>query len=83
MLLVNERRQRITEADTVDFLRFVSALPILIDYAPDDGSILRLGRQYRLTVYDSSYLELALREAVPPASLDKELAAVARREVSD
>ncbi len=80
VLLVNERRQRITEADTATFLRFLSSLPITIDHAPDDGLIFRLARQYRLTIYDSSYLELALRDAVPLATLDKQLAAVARRE---
>ncbi len=35
-----------------------------------------------LSVYDASYLELALREAIPLATLDAELAAAARAEGS-
>ena len=82
VLLVNERRQRITEADTAAFLRFLSSLPITIDHAPDDGLILRLSRQYCLTICNLSYLQLALPDAVPLATLDKRLAAVARRKAS-
>jgi predicted nucleic acid-binding protein len=33
-----------------------------------------------LTVYDAAYLELALREALPLATLDEALAAAARAE---
>jgi len=42
-----------------------------------------LARTHRLSVYDASYLELALREAAPLATLDIELAAAARAEGSE
>ena len=80
VLLINERRHRISEADTMNFLRFVSGLDIEIDRLPDDLAIVTLGRRHRLSAYDTSYLELALRDAVPLATLDKRLAAAARRE---
>ena len=80
ILVVNERRQWITESDTRVFLRDLAGLRIRIDREPEEGAVLRLARTHRLSVYDSSYLELALREAIPLATLDRELAAAARME---
>ncbi|WP_201776042.1 type II toxin-antitoxin system VapC family toxin [Devosia geojensis] len=42
--------------------------------------ILALSDRHGLTPYDASYLELALRERLPLASLDKALLAAARAE---
>ena len=39
--------------------------------------MLRLARTHCLSVYAASYLELAIREAIPVATLDGELAAAA------
>lgn len=36
-------------------------------------TILRLAETHRLTTYDASYLELAMRLGVPLATLDKSL----------
>src|SRR5437016_12772950 len=83
ILVVNERRKRITESDTGVFLRDLAGLRIRIDREPEEGAVLRLARTHRLSVYDASYLELALREAIPLATLDGELAAAARREGSE
>jgi predicted nucleic acid-binding protein len=80
MLTVNERRGRIAEADTAAFLRSLSRLGVAVDRSPDEGAVLSLARRRRLTVYDASYLELALREALPLATLDAELARAARAE---
>jgi predicted nucleic acid-binding protein len=80
VLLINERRQRISEVDTMAFLRFVSGLDIVIDRLPDDIGIAALCRRHRLSVYDTSYLELALREDIPLATLDIRLAAAAKSE---
>ena len=80
ILVVNERRKRITESDTTGFLRNLSRLPIRVDHDPDEAGVLRLARTHRLSVYDASYLELALREAMPVATLDTDLAAAARAE---
>jgi predicted nucleic acid-binding protein len=43
-------------------------------------STLRLAERHRLTVYDATYLELALRRGLPLASLDRELRAAAEAE---
>jgi predicted nucleic acid-binding protein len=79
-LLVNERRRRLAEAETAEFLENLSRLRIVMDYAPDDRSLLSLARRHRLSVYDAAYLELAQREGVPLATLDNELARAARAE---
>lgn len=72
-LIISERRGRLTEADTTAFLREVSRFGVMIDRTPEEVTIMTLARQHRLTVYDASYLELAQREAIPLATLDKDL----------
>ena len=79
-LVVNERRGRITEQQTARFLRNVERLAITIDSTPDESGVLTLARRHRLTVYDAVYLELALRNALPLATLDAKLATAARSE---
>ncbi len=79
-LLVGERRSRATEANVTTFLRLLAALPIALD---DDTASrawqqsLHLARSHRLPVYDAAYLELALRQGLPLATLDNRLAAAA------
>jgi predicted nucleic acid-binding protein len=80
ILVVNERRKRITQSDTGMLLRNLSRLRIRLDGEPDEAAVLRLVRTYRLSVNDASYLELALREGVPVATLDAQLAAAATSE---
>jgi predicted nucleic acid-binding protein len=82
ILVVNERRKRITEADTGVFLRDLAGLRIRVDREPQEGVVLKLARTHRLSVYDASYLELSLREAIPLATLDAELVTAARTEGS-
>ena len=82
ILVVNERRKRITESGTNSFLREIDKLRFRVDREPDEAVILRLARTHRLTVYDAAYLELALRAAIPMATLDKDLAAAAVTEGS-
>ncbi len=72
-LIVSERRNRLTEANTTTFLRELSRVGVMIDRSPDETAILSLARHHRLTVYDASYLELAQRETLPLATLDADL----------
>ena len=72
-LIVNERRGRLSEADTAIFLRELSRFGVMLDRTPQEPAILTFARQHRLTVYDASYLELAQREAIPLATLDNHL----------
>jgi len=61
----------------------LALLPIQIDPETDRhawSATLRLAGRHRLTLYDAAYLELALRRALPLATLDRQLRAAARDE---
>ena len=76
-LVVQERRRRLTPLETAKILADLRGLPIRYR-EPDGDQVVTLARSYGLTVYDASYLELALAERVPLATLDRALAAAAR-----
>ena len=81
-LLMGERRGRITPTDTVRILGLLAALPIRIDLTSHErarGEILTLARQERLPCYDAAYLEIAMREGLPIATLDRQLREAAAR----
>jgi len=80
MMLSAERRKRSTVASTNAFLGALRKLRIAIDRDPNELVIFRLARTHRLTVYDAAYLELAMREALPLATLDRALVAAAQAE---
>jgi predicted nucleic acid-binding protein len=80
VLIVNERRGRISEEHTDHSLREWSQLDLVVDHSLDEAMVIKLARRHRLTVYDAAYLELALRERLPLATLDASLAEAARRE---
>jgi predicted nucleic acid-binding protein len=80
VLIINERRRAISEADTASAVRDWAQLEIAVDNSPDEIAIMTLARRHRLTVYDAAYLELALRERLDLATLDASLAEAARRE---
>ncbi len=77
-LLMAVRKGRIDAAFRDAALRDLAELNIMADLQTDVfawSSTLRLAEKHRLTIYDAAYLELALRRALPLASLDKELRA--------
>lgn len=58
-------------------------LPIRVDSETGRqawGATLQLSETHRLTVYDAAYLELALRRALPLATLDEQLRTAAMAE---
>ena len=76
VLLQAERARRITRAERQRSLAALAALPIRIDADTATqafGSTTALAEAHGLTLYDASYLELALRLALPLASLDGKL----------
>jgi predicted nucleic acid-binding protein len=79
-LIIAERRGRATEDYSSAFLRKLDQFPVTIDTTPNEVEVMALARRHRLTVYDAAYLELALREGVPLATLDGPLANAARAE---
>ena len=80
IMLIGERRGRISEILVTHSLGRLSLLPILEAPKPSDADVLGLARRHRLTFYDAAYLELALREHIALATLDLQLAAAARAE---
>jgi predicted nucleic acid-binding protein len=72
-LIVNERRGRTTPEGSANFLRRLTGLPIRLAPLPDDGELMALAGKRKLTVYDAAYLELAKREGLPLATLDRGL----------
>lgn len=80
VLIMAERRSRITEPRTAAALAAVEALAIELDHTPNGEDTLRLARRHRLSVYDALYLELALRKRAPLATLDRRLSLAATSE---
>ncbi|MGA8028814.1 MAG: type II toxin-antitoxin system VapC family toxin [Bryobacteraceae bacterium] len=76
VLLVNERRKRITPVDTARAVTLLNELAIRVDRPSSlqafDATLL-LARAHKLSSYDASYLELALREGLPLATLDTQM----------
>ena len=82
VLLQAERRKRISRDYSTERLGVIAALRLttnLDTIVRASRETLVLARQEGLTVYDASYLELAMRLAAELASRDQELLAAARR----
>ena len=79
--LVAMRRGRISKDKISRLFGDLLALPIRIDPATGDttfSQIFACAENYRLTIYDAAYLELAMRERIPLATLDDDLRNAAR-----
>ena len=80
VLLINERRRRLSEADVAGFMTRLAKLPIRIESPPGrSAAVLEAARSYRLTVYDAAYFELAVHHGLGLATLDAELIHAARK----
>jgi predicted nucleic acid-binding protein len=77
LLVVNERRKRITAADTAQFLALLASYPIQVETLDDEEAIFRAARQYRLSFYDAAYFAVSQRHHLPLATLDGDLEAAA------
>jgi predicted nucleic acid-binding protein len=73
LLVINERRQRMTVEDTAHYLLLLSSFPIQVDPIEDEQSVFRCAREYRLSFYNAAYLAVAQRNRIPLATLDKDL----------
>jgi predicted nucleic acid-binding protein len=75
LLLVAERRKRISLEQCVELLELLEVLPVQTEPETErlHGPVMRLARAHRLTMYDATYLDLAIRFAVPLATRDKAL----------
>ena len=82
VLLVVERKRRLGKADAVRFIELLSALPISVEQESPGRmltDIVALARDLRLSTYDASYLDLAMRSGLPIATQDKLLTKAARK----
>ena len=80
-LLIAVRRRRIPSEDVQQFLEDLEVLPIRVDTTTKNlvrTGVLPLAEQYELTVYDAAYLELAMRESLPLATLDNDMRKASR-----
>ena len=76
VLKVGVRRNRHDAAFRDETLADLAQLPIRIDPTKNFrawGATLQLAVKHRLTMYDASYFELAIRRSLPLATLDREL----------
>jgi predicted nucleic acid-binding protein len=59
-------------------LKHAKALPILPKAAPELADLFTLTERYRISAYDATYLELAMRLQLPLATADTQLAKAAK-----
>jgi predicted nucleic acid-binding protein len=81
VLLQAERRGRITAGTVAARLELMAELPIVTDREMSAlawRATIALARAERLTAYDASYLELAIRLGLPLATKDAALATATR-----
>ena len=81
VLLVAERKGRITEAGITRFITLLDELPIVVEQESPERmfkEIFTLGREHKLSSYDASYLDLSMRKGLSIATLDKNLIAAAK-----
>ena len=81
-LLLAERQRVITAAESSSYLASLRYWQIDQDTASPavcQPQVVQLGRLYRLTAYDATYLELALRRGLPLATFDAPLANALRQ----
>ena len=81
-LLILQRRKKMTAADRKAALNMLGNLPLEIDYVSPRAAfeeVSVLAEKHLLTVYDATYLELALRKNLALATRDEQLRIAAKR----
>lgn len=82
VLLMAKKKNRITGIVSTSFIDALSTLPIVIDPSTTSRamhSIFSLAGELDLTIYDATYLELAIREKVPLLTSDQALIKAAKK----
>jgi predicted nucleic acid-binding protein len=72
----SETKGLVSQAQSDAYLAMLQSLPIAVDSDTAVRALadtLQLARRYKLSSYDASYLELALRQSLPLATLDEDL----------
>ena len=82
VLLMAERKKRLSQASVIRFLALVNNLPITVEQETPERmlkEIVSLARKHRLSTYDASYLDLAMRLGLPISTLDTSLMKAAKK----
>lgn len=82
VLLVAERKKRLSPAASDQFIALLFELPIIVEPEPPDRmirEIFALARKNQISTYDASYLDLAIKRGIPIATLDDRLIAAAKQ----
>jgi len=82
VLLGAEKHGEVEPGEIERFISQLENLPLHVDTMTSRQSfnrIMALSRIYKLSSYDAAYLELAIREGVPLATLDKGLRKAAKK----
>jgi predicted nucleic acid-binding protein len=77
-----EAKALVTEARGAAFLEMLEGVDIEVDTATFAHALtntVQLARRFKLSSYDASYLELALRTGIPLATLDADLRKAAQK----
>ena len=77
-----EAKALVTEARSGAFIEMLEGVDIKVDaatFAHALSDTLQLARRYKLSAYDASYLELALRLGIPLATLNEDLRKAAKK----
>lgn len=80
ILLVSERRGRLSAGMAEQIIEPLEGLGILLDTSPSSQVVMELSRRHGLTAYDAVYLECALRHGGVLATLDQPLSRAAKAE---
>ena len=67
------RRGRISKPDSAQFLVSLNDLNVRLSEPASYDNVFSLAQEHGLTVYDAAYLDLAIQEGLPLASLDGSL----------
>ncbi|MBI5280721.1 MAG: type II toxin-antitoxin system VapC family toxin [Candidatus Solibacter usitatus] len=78
-VLMGIRRGRISKPDGEQFLTSMNEMNVRLSEPASYDEVFALAQEYGLTVYDAAYLDMAIRERVPLASLDVQLVRAAKK----
>lgn len=82
ILWFSEKKHRIDRVQSHRFRTLLNEMSIIVDKTTSElamWEIFEMARDLDLTIYDTAYLELAVREKLPLATLDGAMQTAARR----
>lgn len=72
-VLMGLRRGRISKPDCEQLLSSLNELNVRLSEPASYDEVFSLAQEHGLTVYDAAYLNVAMQEGLPLASLDRQL----------